>query len=117
MKIVQVVNKIIENKDKISEVQKNGKEYFFKYDSRYIWSILRGEEEEEYWIHFYPKVKMSYEELLDFREWHTLEGDYLTYSTSVLKTQEAFETFKELYHIIADKLLGVNDIFDEILRN
>lgn len=111
-KIVQVVNAIISNSDKISNVRKNRNEYFFLYNNKHKWSISRRDEE-IYYVHFYPLSDMNIEELSTFKDWEHYE--HVTYSTRDIKTIEALESFRELYQIVSNKVFGIEDIFDEII--
>ena len=111
-KIVQVVNAMISNSDKINNVRKNEKEYFFLYDNKYKWSSSRGDDE-VYYIHFYPLNDMSIEQLSSFHDWEQYE--YVTYSTKDLKTREALESFRELYQIVSNKVFGIDNMFDDII--
>ena len=111
-KIVQVINAMISNSDKISNVRKNNKEYFFLYNNKFKWSISRGDDE-NYYVHFYPLNDMNIEELSTFLDWDQYE--YVTYSIKDIKTTEAIESFRELYQIVSDKVFGIDDIFDEII--
>tara|TARA_Y100000034_G_scaffold135013_1_gene205318 strand:+ start:3390 stop:3740 length:351 start_codon:yes stop_codon:yes gene_type:complete len=113
-KIVQVANAMISNKEKIENVLRNEKEYFFLYNNKHKWSITISEEE-EYFLHFYPTDVMSIEELAVFQDWNNF-NQFVTYSTKDIKTQEATETFRELYQIVSDKVYGLDDIFDEIIN-
>ena len=113
-KIVQVANAMVSNSSKISNVLKNDKEYFFLYNKKYKWSISKNVEE-DYYLHFYPTDTMTIEELSVFDNWSAF-NQFVTYSTKDIKTQEAIETFRELYQIVSDKIYGLDDIFDEIIN-
>jgi hypothetical protein len=115
MKIVQVLNTMITNQTKISNVLRNDKEYFFLYDKKYKWSITKADKSEDYYVHFYPTDHLSIEELASNDDWEGF-NHFITYSTVDLKTKEAQETFTELYQIVANKVYGLDDIFDDIIR-
>ena len=114
MKIVQVINSIITNKSKISNVLRNDSEYFFVYNSKYKWSITKSDKTDDYFIHFYPTDIMNIEQLANNQDWNSFPH-YVSYKTEDLKTKEALETFRELYQIVADKVYGIDDIFNEII--
>ncbi|MES2140826.1 MAG: hypothetical protein V4511_14050 [Bacteroidota bacterium] len=115
MKIVQVINAMITNKSKISNVLRNDKEYFFLYNGKYKWSITKSDNEEKYYIHFYPADDLSLQELSQWGDW---EGfNYVTYSSEDLKTKEAVESFRELYQLVVNKVFGIDDIFDNIIND
>lgn len=115
-KIVQAVNAMIANHHKISNVKKNDEEIFFLYDSKYKWSI-RKERQKGYTIFYYP-LDNSLEDLASYGEgsnrWDEIE--YLSFKTTELKTQEAFETFSELYTIVSGKIYGFNQVLDDIIN-
>lgn len=114
MKIVQVINAMISHQDKIENVLRNEREYFFIYNKKHKWSITKSENTEDYFIHFYPTDDMSLKELANNTDWISF-SDFVTYSTTDLKTNEAIESFRELYQIVSDKLYGIDDIFNEII--
>ena len=62
-----------------------------------------------------PTDEMDIKELSRFSAWHSFQ-DFVTYSTVDIKTQEALESFRELYQIVSDKLFGIEDAFDEIIQ-
>jgi len=113
-KIVQVANAMVSNNSKISNVLKNEREYFFLYNKKYKWSISKSDDE-EYFLHFYPTDSMTIEELSVFDNWGDF-NQFVAYTTNDIKTQEAVETFRELYQIVSDKIYGLDDIFDEIIN-
>lgn len=113
-KIVQVANAMISNKDKIRNVLKNDKEYFFLYNNKHKWSIAIGADE-EYFLHFYPTDEMTIVELSSFNNWSSFNA-LVTYTTRDIKTQEATETFRELYQIVSGKIYGLDDVFNEIIN-
>ncbi len=114
MKIVQVINAMITNQSKITDVHRNNEEYFFLYDKKHKWSILKNDSE-DYSIHFYPNVEVGPDILANVNNWDGI--DFVSYSTEDLKTKEAIESYRELYQIVADKLYGIEDIFNEIIAD
>lgn len=113
-KVVQVVNKMIENQRQIENVFKNGKEYFFLYKDKFKWSIARSDEDEQYYLHFYPTDSLAYHDLIRFTDWQNFD-EFITYKTSDIKTREAEESFRELYQIVSNKVFRIDDLFDEII--
>ena len=114
-KIVQAVNAMIENPDKIREVMAFDPEYFFVYDFKYQWSItFTGE---EYLLFYYPNKVTFQMGLLSPQNPRTeayqnlLTGEslkHVTYRTSELKSREVYETFQDLYILLQEKSLGVD---------
>ena len=114
-KIVEVLNAMISNKDKISDVIKSDSEYFFLYNKKYKWST-RKDSHEDYFVFFYPDPNITLNDLkynVDFQYY----SDFVTYTTEDLKTQEAVETFRELYQIVTNKLFGLDELFDDIINS
>lgn len=107
---------MITNKEKISNVLRNDKEYFFLYDNKYKWSIIKGDKAENYYVHFYPTDIMDIEDLATNQDWEAFPH-FVTYSTEDIKTKEAMETFTEIYQIVANKVYGIDDIFNDIINN
>jgi hypothetical protein len=114
MRIVQVVNAMISASAKITDVTRNDKEYFFMYDGKYRWSIIKDSNGSDYYLHFYPTFTVSTAQMANIEDWS--EYEFITYRTEELKTKEAYESFSELYQIVAEKVFGVDDIFDNILK-
>ncbi|MDR2906462.1 MAG: hypothetical protein LBU91_00530 [Bacteroidales bacterium] len=117
-KIIQVLNSIISDKSKITNVIRGNlggnSEYYFLYNNKYKWSIAKNSDE-EYFVHLYPETELTLSDLADPDTWNHSTVSYVTYSTKDLKTQEAEETFRELYQIVSDKLFGIDDIFNDII--
>ena len=116
MKIVQVINAMIENHRKISNVLKREDEYFFLYDKKYKWSIAKNEHENQFYLHFYPTDDMDLNQLSTFTNWQSY-SNFVTYKSDDIKTKEALESFSELYQIVFGKVFGIEDIFDEIINS
>lgn len=116
MKIIQVINTMILNSSKITNVVKNEEEFFFLYDKKYKWSISRMKEEDKYFLHFYPTDEMTIEQLSEFHYWEDF-SNFITYKTEEIKTKEAIESFSELYKVVAEKVYGLDTIFDEIINS
>lgn len=114
-KIIEVVNAMITNQEKITNVIKNDDEYYFLYNKKYKWSTKK-EDDENYYIYFYPDPNKSLDDLTNITDWQGY-GNYVSYTTADLKTQEAEETFRELFQIVSDKLYGIDKIFDDIINN
>lgn len=116
MKIVEAINSMITNKDKIDSVIKNDSEFFFLYNKKYKWSILTNNG--NYSIFLYPKDDISIEQLAS---WDSLQfndySDMVTYRTEDIKTRESLESFAELYNIVSSKVFGVDNILDDIIND
>lgn len=112
-KIVQAVNSMIGKSKKISQVfYIDGNEIFFVYDDKYKWSI-KEENDENYSLHFYLSEE-KIEEIANTSD--LLPPDaYITYRTDELKTREAKESFRDLYILVKEKLLGADQALDDII--
>jgi len=113
-KIVSALNAMIRNEEKISDVIAGEQdEIFFLYDGKYKWSMKTGDDE-ELWLWFYPGQN-SLEDLscrTDF------EGvPMVTYRLSEIGTREATQTFRELYSIVREKMWGMDDILNDIIKD
>lgn len=118
-KIIQVINTMIINSDKISNViiSKNTKEYFFLYSNKFKWSITEGviEDVKQIILYLYPQNDITLGELAkisDFIEY----TNYIVYKSSEFKSVEATESFNELLNIVKNKIYGVDEILDTILK-
>lgn len=111
-KIVLAVNSMISNAEKITDVSQYESEYFFKYDTKYIWGILK--KNEMYSLFFYPETK-EINELYGVVNWDQVP--LVAYNTGELKTREALESFKELYLIVKEKIHNMEGVLDDIIGN
>ncbi|MCX2481056.1 hypothetical protein OQY15_18270 [Pedobacter sp. MC2016-15] len=116
MKIVQAINAMISHQEQITNVKRNDQEYFFLYKERYKWSIILNSQG-DYILHLYTSETLTIEDLaaIPSEYWDTI--DYVTYKNSEIKTQEAHESFSELFRIVQNKLLGADQILDDILSD
>lgn len=112
-KIILAINSMIENSDEISVVVGKNNEYIFSYQGS-IWSIFEyNDPESGYSLVLYPRTKsISQLESLDNPRFNT---PHIIYSSGDLKTQEALESFHELYNILKEKVYGVDDILNKII--
>lgn len=113
-KIIQAVNAMISKSDKISKCIENDGEYFFLYNEKYRWSIVRYGDDS--YSLFYYSCEESIEQLSLLGERARLEGvDFVQYSTRDLKFRESYESFQDLYLTITEKLHGVDIMLDDII--
>lgn len=114
-KIVSAINAMISHKTAISNViqGENPQELYFLYDSKHKWSISKDHENNLY-LHYYSGDE-SLEELTEVINWADLKT-MISYSSADLGTREALESLKELYSIVKEKLLGMDDVLDDIIN-
>jgi len=119
-KIIHAVKNMISKSDKITCVQKVKKEVYFMFNDKYMWSIIRYSDTNnsdtlEYYLSYYTGAE-KIEELLSKLEADEYNNvNTITYTTSDLKTSEAYETFQQLHQIVEEKSLGVDKVLDEII--
>lgn len=117
-KIVTAVNAMISNPDLICQVENscyNSDELFFIYKDKYYWSISKCDSSSNFYLHYYPKATSIKElTLIDGDEWQHYHP-MVSYDTHELATKEAMSTFRELYHITNEKLLGMDEILNDII--
>lgn len=123
MKIVQVINTIISNKEKITEIKVDNKEFYFLYNNKTKWSVEKTYDDyrEDYIVNFYPDdpdniVPSDLDDIISDKGFGILTN-FASYSARDLGTVEAYETFKDLFDILFDRIYGINDTFDSILAD
>ncbi|MRX70289.1 hypothetical protein SAMN06265349_101709 [Flavobacterium resistens] len=121
MKIVLVLNTIIAQREKISNVIPEENEFYFLYDNKYKWSIKKilGDWDDEFIVDFFPDAKNeiipdTIDQIASNRKWG-IKVNYARYSTKEIGTKEAYETFKDLYDILFNVVYGIDDIFNDII--
>lgn len=116
-KIIQAVNSMISNADSISQVTYGcqGKEIFFSYKNQYKWSI-KLIDDGSYSLWFY-KTNKSIENLSNIFDEEWEEIPMMHYSTKELATKEAFASFEELYRVVKEKMLGMDTVLDDIIKD
>lgn len=116
-KIVQAINVMVSNSQKITDVVKgaNDTECFFKYDKKHLWSILK-QDESHYYMAYYPG-NQNIENLASIsdEEWEMLPIDCVTYTSRELGTKEARESMAELFSIVNEKVHGMDEVLDDII--
>ncbi|MHA4866793.1 hypothetical protein ACXZ1M_03745 [Duganella sp. PWIR1] len=114
-KIVQAVNAMISNPEKITDVVENDDEYFFLYNNKFKWSIR--DSDSGIIIYFYS-VNISIRELAGFddSDWYGFKG-MVVYKVTDIGTKEAFSSFQDLYNLVKEKLYGVDAMLDEIIKD
>jgi hypothetical protein len=111
-KIVQAVNAMISNQEKISQVMEGDDEYFFVYRDMYKWSIKKTND--DVILYFYPE-DYDIESLaaLSPSSWNSIR--MVIYKASEIGTKEAISSFLDLLTIIKEKQYGVDSVLDDII--
>lgn len=100
---------MIINSDKISDLSIWGEKYFFLFDNKFIWAIqknLNG----TYFLTIYSGVTdldILFQNIESFKS--------LTYRSVDYNTQEAIESFLDLFVLIQEKEMNVDDALDAII--
>jgi hypothetical protein len=118
-RIVQVINAMISNVDKIDNVSKSGYErYYFLYNNKHKWAISYDENNDDYFLTLYPVKDLTISQIIDFEDSQCINEplDSVIYKSSDQKSREATESYAELYNIVKSKVFGVDDIFNDILK-
>ena len=114
-KIVQAVNAMISNPDKIKSVIPNGQEFFFIYKDKYKWSILKNQQDD--YILFYYAETMDLEEIVNLNNNNWQQLNFVKYAVSEIRTREAVESFSELYIVVSEKAYGIDEMFKDIIAD
>jgi hypothetical protein len=113
-RIVQAVNAMISNPDKIGEVIRGQSEIFFTYKDKYKWSMAERDNDHLLW--FYPGDE-SLQRLASY-EGDDWEGTAVVlYRASEIGTKEAKASFAELYRLLKERVYGMNKVLDDIISN
>ena len=115
-KIIQAVNSMISNSHLIdSAMYGHSNELFFVYKNKYKWSI-KQQDDGNYSLWFYPgDVKIQDLVHIEGHEWEAIP--MIHYSTKELPQREAIESFNELYRIVKEKVFGMDQVLDEIIKD
>lgn len=113
-KIVQAVNAMISNAEKIGKVVRGESEFFFIYKDKYKWSMAH--QGGDYMLWFYPGDE-SIETLASY-EGSDWEGTSMViYRAGEIGTKEAKASFAELFTLLKERIYGVNEVLDDIISD
>lgn len=118
-KIVQAINAMVSNSDKITASVKghNEMECFFEYDAKHHWSILK-DEDNYYRLYYYPgQPDLISLASISEEGREEVTPSLVSYSTKDFATKEAIDSFRELFSIMNEKLHGMDDVLDEIISD
>ena len=125
-KIVAVANAMNSNSNKISKVINSDSYWFFLYDEKFAWSIQSWDNEDKHkYILYFLTVKGNFYvnearefELLSRTDVRSLvkNGEAIEYNSYEIGTDEALQTFRLLYTAVKEKGIGIDKVFDEILK-
>lgn len=132
--VIEVLNKIIERKNRITRTASFNDKLYFLYDDKYLWSIEKqlhssNDERASYIVELYPNVGVNIDkvqfppyieknlELLEENPRASQLYSRVSYSSVNYPTRAAHDTFTELYLIVSGKASGADDILQAILNN
>jgi hypothetical protein len=125
-RIIQAINSMIINRDQITETSEYKSEYFFKF-LNYVWSIKSISSDsifdmfhnqirsstEDYILTYYPGYTSVSSALNDVIQNKTIK--VVRYSDDTFKSQEATESFRDLYKTITEKVYNLDNVLDDII--
>lgn len=113
-KVVQAINAMIANPEKIESVVASGSEYYFTYKNKYKWSIKK--DNDEIIIYYYPDNKPLEQIIADSNSnWSNVT--YINYNLSDIRSREADASFAELYTLVSEKAYGIDEVFKDIISD
>lgn len=117
-KIVQAINAMISNSEKLSNICESpydysSGEYFFEYNRKYVWSILKSDNG-THTLYFYPKARSS-QQMAQVHYEELSQHPMIAYGSEQLNSKEAKESIGELYTIVKEKLYNVDAALDDII--
>jgi hypothetical protein len=114
-KIVQAVNAMVANPQKITNVLGRPEgEIFFLYKEKYKWSM--DKRDADYWLWFYPG-KQALQALARYENEEWEDVPMVTYKASEIGTREAKASFADLYTLLTEKLHGIHEVLDDIIKD
>ena len=111
-KIIQAVNSMIVNKEKISNAGwvPDSEWILFLYNNKYKWAMKKQNED---YLLLFLKTDENIEKIREVTDWEYIAS--ICYSSQKLGTKEAIASFSELYKILEEKVLGIDEVLDEII--
>jgi hypothetical protein len=119
-KIVAVVDKMLAEPQWTSEILKSGIEYYFRYKGAYFSIIKRTQITQigTYSLFVYPKWTGSIKDLADFFDAGPEPDDVpmVAYHENDFDDRKMSKKLAELYSLIANKYLNIDDLLNGILQ-
>ena len=109
--IIEVVEKMLQNQGKISDIEiKHSNKFNFSYKG-YIWSIWQWTAQDEFMntgisLAYYPFA----ENISDIKK----QKDFIVYSSDEYISGESF---KNLFTCVKEKSYNIGEVFDDILKD
>ena len=125
-KIVAVTDVMISNSNKISTVIHIDSYWFFLYDKKYAWCIQSvGNEGGNRYRLYFLKIEGEFAvndhkqfEIVSRQDINALvkDGEAIEYDSCEVGSKEALQSFGMLYSAVKEKGIGIDKVFDEILK-
>ncbi len=91
---------------------KDGGQIFFLYDDKHKWSIWG--QGNDYTLCFYYN-DISIDDLVKYNDEPDSSG-FISYNSKEIGTREALESLSDLYHLLTEKLYGIDKVLDDIIK-
>ncbi len=116
-KIIAVINVMVANESKITKaepVHSQNNEVAFVYDNKYLWSIRRDKGDYHMW--YYPGGPKNLDSVVhNTGDWEFVDRVY--YGPDTFAAREALASVSELHKIVSEKMYGMDQVFEDILKS
>ncbi|ACF13126.1 hypothetical protein Ctha_0657 [Chloroherpeton thalassium ATCC 35110] len=114
-KIVQAVRKMAANAESIIEHKHDDHKFFFTYMEKYLWSLEYDTNEDYYLLQFYPNLEEFMHFLENGQAQQISSISTICFSTKQLDSQEAYDSFKDLFQLLKSRKYDFDKVLDEII--
>ncbi len=115
-KVIQVMEKILDEPEKIQEVTRSNAEIFFSFGGQ-ILSVLKREPTRElgaFGLYFYPKWRGGIRQLISTQEFDPESINMIHYNDADSPAHKGL--FRRLYDLLEERSSGIDDVLDDILN-
>lgn len=121
-KTIRLVQKMIERKDKLTDIYLHESEYYFKYNDKYSWSVARsvrntGSNTVRYVLYLYPDWTGSSSDLAHTFAAGAVDEVKLAAFTELSNSDQGQRLLSQLQRILRNRNLNVDAIVDDILND
>ncbi len=113
-KIKEAIQVMVDHADKITSIleDENEREFYFKYNDKYTWSITASPSESDFTVYYYPGGESPQEVRV-----HWDEVKSIRFTTIDESDPEILATFRALYSIVRNRLYDIDGILDAIITD
>jgi len=118
-KLLDVVKKILESSNKISDVAVYEDEFFFKYEKKNYWSVSYRRSADVYTVRFYPNYNGTINNLIGVIDAGPEPDDLVVLAyrhTDFDSEQMAKQLFRKLYWRLKEMYYNLDQKFDDMLN-